>query len=405
MTVRLVELFSGIGAQRMALMLEGIPFESVGIAEINKHALASYKAIYGDCPNLGDISQVESLPDCDLVTYSFPCQDLSVAGKQAGMAEGSGTRSALVWEVTRVLEATERKPEWLLMENVPQLLSKKNLPEFQKLVDRLARMGYSSKYGLLDSSDFGSAQQRVRAFMVSRLGAPAPDLPKGEGYPFRCIRDIMEPEVAERFVKRIPLDRVKWRTNKSKKPSPGEEGSDRPTLDVVGEDFSIKSPWIPHRLLLNPNGLCRTVICNTNSFQRSIKVVADWDRPGVFDQCNRIFANGGLSPVVLSQTNTGNRSIKVVADWDREKYLDAQNRLYNPDCLSPSLITHGGSDHHVKVAMGVRPGIEVAAEFDGKEWEMWRRLYRDCGLSPTLPKRLGASSCAIKVVSGEKPHL
>ena len=73
MTLRVVELFSGIGAQRMALMQAGIDHEVVAISEINKHSLASYEAIYGDCPNLGDISKVERLPPCDLVTYSFPC--------------------------------------------------------------------------------------------------------------------------------------------------------------------------------------------------------------------------------------------------------------------------------------------------------------------------------------------
>lgn len=101
-TLRVVELFAGIGAQRMALTLEGIPHTVVAISEIDRHALASYEAIYGDCPNLGDITKIEKLPPCDLVTYSFPCQDLSIAGKRQGM--GEGTRSGLVWEVMRLLE-------------------------------------------------------------------------------------------------------------------------------------------------------------------------------------------------------------------------------------------------------------------------------------------------------------
>lgn len=107
--MRAVELFSGIGAQRMALTLAGIPHDVVAISEIDKAALRSYEAIWGDCPNLGDIREVESLPPCDLVTYSFPCQDLSLAGKRGGMAEGSGTRSGLVWEVMRLLDGMERE--------------------------------------------------------------------------------------------------------------------------------------------------------------------------------------------------------------------------------------------------------------------------------------------------------
>ena len=103
MTLRVVELFSGIGAQRMALTLAGIPHEVVGVSEIDEPAIRSYAAIFGDCPNLGDITKVETLPPCDLLTYSFPCQDLSMQGRKQGM--GEGTRSGLVWEVMRLLKA------------------------------------------------------------------------------------------------------------------------------------------------------------------------------------------------------------------------------------------------------------------------------------------------------------
>lgn len=220
MTLRVVELFAGIGAQRMALTLAGIPHEVVAICEINKHSLASYLAIYGDCPNLGDITKVERLPPCDLVTYSFPCQDLSLAGKRKGM--GEGTRSGLVWEVVRLLEGERERPEWLLMENVPQVLT---APEWPTLVARLEAMGYRSKWRKLDSSRFGSAQKRVRAFMVSRLGQEPSDLPEcAPNAPSLCLRDVMEPTRDERYVKRIPLDRVRWREPKEGYRHPQSEG-------------------------------------------------------------------------------------------------------------------------------------------------------------------------------------
>lgn len=172
--IRVVELFSGIGAPRMALMLAGIDHKVVAVSEINSHAIDSYRAIYGDCPNIGDISKVEWLPPCDLLTYGFPCQDISLAGKLAGM--GKGTRSGLVWEVLRLLKAADPKPEWLLMENVPRVLTQ---PEFTTVVKELEDMGYHNKWAKLDSSNFGSAQKRQRAFMLSRLGADPPDLPTG----------------------------------------------------------------------------------------------------------------------------------------------------------------------------------------------------------------------------------
>lgn len=81
MRMRVIELFAGIGSQTQALKNIGVEHEVVGIAEIDKYAVKSYEAIHGEVNNLGDICKIEKLPECDLLTYSFPCQDLSVAGK------------------------------------------------------------------------------------------------------------------------------------------------------------------------------------------------------------------------------------------------------------------------------------------------------------------------------------
>lgn len=103
------ELFSGIGAPSEALTAEGIPHVTI-VSEIDRMALRSHRAIHGDCENIGDITLVEHLPRCDLLVYSPPCQDISLAGRQAGMEEGSGTRSSLLWEVGRLLrDAVERE--------------------------------------------------------------------------------------------------------------------------------------------------------------------------------------------------------------------------------------------------------------------------------------------------------
>ena len=129
--LRVCELFSGIGAQSMALTILGIEHESVA-CDIDAAAHRSYCAIHGDTPNLGDITKLEHLPDCDLLTYSFPCQDLSIAGNKRGMKEGTGTRSSLLWEVGRLLaDARGREPSTLLMENVDAILNKKNIKEFR----------------------------------------------------------------------------------------------------------------------------------------------------------------------------------------------------------------------------------------------------------------------------------
>ena len=111
MTLRVVELFAGIGAQAQALENLGLDFTST-VCEIDDKAYKSYCAIHGETPNIGDITKVEHLPECDLLTYSYPCTSVSIAGKQEGMVEGSGTASSLVWEVGRLLDdASERERE------------------------------------------------------------------------------------------------------------------------------------------------------------------------------------------------------------------------------------------------------------------------------------------------------
>lgn len=165
----MIELFSGIGAQASALDLAGIAYETVAISEIDKYAIQSYELIHGLTRNLGDISVIdaEDIPDCDLITYSFPCQDLSVAGKQQGAEEGSGTRSSLLWECKKIIEA--KKPKYLLMENVKNLVGKTHFQNFQRWLDFLSNLGYNNYWKVLNAVDYGVPQSRERVFCVSIL--------------------------------------------------------------------------------------------------------------------------------------------------------------------------------------------------------------------------------------------
>ncbi|MBS4461219.1 DNA (cytosine-5-)-methyltransferase, partial [Aerococcaceae bacterium zg-B36] len=137
MVLKVLEAFAGIGTQRMALRNLGIPHEVVAIFEIDKFAIKSYEAIHGKTLNLGDISKIkeEDIPEHDLFTYSFPCQDISLAGYQKGLSQGSKTRSSLLWECKRVIES--KKPKYLLMENVKNLVGKKFKTDFDKWLEYL----------------------------------------------------------------------------------------------------------------------------------------------------------------------------------------------------------------------------------------------------------------------------
>ena len=204
--IRLIELFGGVGSKAMALRDIGANFEHYRLVEFDKYPVASYNAIHGtnfeptDIRNIHgvDLGIVDVESFTYLLTYSFPCQDLSVAGKQKGMKKGSGTRSGLLWEVERLLNECEELPQVLLMENVPQVHSQDNMPDFQKWIDFLTSKGYSNYWQDLNARDFGVAQNRNRCFMVSILGEYNYKFPKPIPLD-KTMKDYLMDEVDDKY--------------------------------------------------------------------------------------------------------------------------------------------------------------------------------------------------------------
>ena len=207
--IRLIELFAGIGAQAKSLERLGAEFEHYRVCEFDDYAVTSYNAIHETNFEPSDITEWKGedlgIVDVDhftyLLTYSYPCQSLSLAGRQEGMVEGSGTKSSLLWEVKRLLTETAELPQILVMENVPQVLNAKNKIEFNKWLKFLETKGYTSKYQILNAKDYEVPQNRERCFMVSWLGNdyyyefPAPKPRK------KIFRDILQPqdEIADKY--------------------------------------------------------------------------------------------------------------------------------------------------------------------------------------------------------------
>jgi len=186
--MRLIELFSGIGAQSKALKNIGIEHETTA-CEVDKRIHSVYESIHGPTNNLGDITKVEKLPECDLLTYSFPCQDISILGNRKGFQKDSGTRSSLLWEVERLLKASDRMPKTLVLENVKNLVSPKNKESFELWLERLAGLGYKNSWKILNSEDFGLPQKRERVFVVSSLDKEF-EFPTGSAK--KTLADFME---------------------------------------------------------------------------------------------------------------------------------------------------------------------------------------------------------------------
>ena len=204
--IRLIELFAGIGSQAKALKNIGANFETYKVVEFDKYAIASYNAIHNTNFKTLDITQISGkdleIIDIDkydyIMTYSFPCQDLSLAGKQKGMKKGNSTRSGLLWEVERLLNECEELPQILLMENVPQIHSKDNINDFNLWINFLESKGYKNYWQDLNAKNYGIPQNRNRTFMVSILGDYNYVFPKKQKLKLR-LKDMLENEVDESY--------------------------------------------------------------------------------------------------------------------------------------------------------------------------------------------------------------
>ena len=197
--IRVFEAFSGYGSQSIALRNIGVDYEVVAISEIDKYAIRAYEAIHGKANNLGDISKIDikDIPEHDLFTYSFPCQDISIAGRQMSLEEGSETRSSLLWECKKIIEYC--KPKYLLMENVKNLISKKHKPYFDKWLDYLESLEYTNYWKVLNAKDYRVPQNRERVFVVSILGEHKPyEFPKPIKLEKR-LKDILEIEIDDKY--------------------------------------------------------------------------------------------------------------------------------------------------------------------------------------------------------------
>lgn len=207
MKIRVTTLFSGYDSQCLSLerlkdRIPGFDYELVNWCEIDKYAIQAHNALFPQWAdrNLGDISTVDwsKASDCDLLTYSSPCQDFSNAGLQRGGEEGSGTRSSLLWECRKAIETL--KPKYLLMENVKALVSKKFAPTFLKWLNVLEDLEYTNYYEVINARDCGIPQNRERIFVLSILGDhklfrfPSP-IPLE-----KRLKDVLEPEVDDKYV-------------------------------------------------------------------------------------------------------------------------------------------------------------------------------------------------------------
>ena len=248
--LKVFEAFAGVGSQSMALRNIGIDYEVVGISEVDRYAIMSYWAIHhngkieydytnttkkeileeianknisynfstykSEIPkndnkliklynahkvikNYGDIRLINEneLPIFDLFTYSFPCKNISTSGKQDGLKEGSNTQSSLIWECRRIIKS--KRPKYLMMENVRNLVGEKHKPFFDLWCKELEDMGYNNYWKVLNGKYFSVPQNRERVIMISILKEydKGYEMPTTDKLPMKCIKDILTNDTDE----------------------------------------------------------------------------------------------------------------------------------------------------------------------------------------------------------------
>ena len=208
--LKVLELFAGIGATSKALERLGIEHEIVDAVEIDKYAITSFNAIHGTNFEPQDITTWDKDIEVDLIMHGSPCQDFSVAGKQAGGDVGSGTRSSLMYETVRIVG--KLRPKYVVWENVKNLLSKKHKHNFDAYIETINILGYNSYYQVLNAKDYGIPQNRERVFTISirkDIDDGSFKFPEKEPLLLR-LKDMLEDEVDEKYyLNNVQIDKIK----------------------------------------------------------------------------------------------------------------------------------------------------------------------------------------------------
>lgn len=309
--MKLLSLFSGIGAFEKALNNLGVDYDLVGYSEINKYASVSYCAVHGadETKNLGDIQKIDEngLPrDIDLITYGFPCQDISTAGKMKGFKddEGNQTRSGLFYDALRIIETVT--PKVAIAENVKNLVSKKFTAEFESVLSSLEQAGYNNYWKVLNAKNYGIPQNRERVFIVSIRK----DIDNGLFYfpdsiplVYR-LKDFLESEVDKKYYLSDAALKYFVKRNEINK----EKGN--------GFKWEVR----------DPEG-CATCLTSSSSLRITDNTVCQ--RAGdlnyyKYDMSNRVYSKDGVSPTLMAEQCTDDKGIKVlVAEGTKKGYSEA----------------------------------------------------------------------------------
>lgn len=357
--IRLIELFAGIGSQAKALKNLNVDFEHHFVCEIEPQVVKTYNVIHGTNFEPTDITKISAndlnITNTDLytyiLTYSFPCQDLSLAGKGKGMEKGTGTRSSLLWEVERLLKECNELPQILLMENVPMVHSSENIKDFEKWLLFLESLGYKNYWKDLNAKNYGIPQNRDRCYMISLLNSNCDyTFPQPIKLKLR-LKDMLEEKVDDKYflsdkmIKYLtnPLamnggrKKVFMRnfdTNKEIASTSNCAAGNRPPDNYIlvkeatqkgyveayeGDGIYIDRPHQKRGVV--QKDMIQTIKCNCNDV--GVVVLGNYS-PSVHN-ASRIVDNNGIAPTVMENHGT------VTATVDKNLWSQSQMKMITND--------------------------------------------------------------------------
>lgn len=318
--IRLIELFAGIGSQAKALKNLNVDFEHHFVCEIEPQVVKTYNVIHGTNFEPTDITKISAndlnITNTDLytyiLTYSFPCQDLSLAGKGKGMEKGTGTRSSLLWEVERLLKECNELPQILLMENVPMVHSSENIKDFEKWLLFLESLGYKNYWKDLNAKNYGIPQNRDRCYMISLLNSNCDyTFPQPIKLKLR-LKDMLEEKVDEKYF--LSKSILKFFSENSEKNK------------LKGNGFRFKP------VNKNKAEIAKTLTTRCGSRMDDNFIVDDekvtrlggfFDKNGIKHQAGYVYDINGLSPIIDTMQGGYRQPCIVVKNATKKGYVEA----------------------------------------------------------------------------------
>ena len=423
--LNVITLFSGYDSQCLALRRLGIDFNLVAWSEIDRNAIKAHNVLFPEFAerNLGDVAKADWSQihePIDLLTYSSPCQDFSIAGLQRGGDAGSGTRSSLLWEVERAIDALH--PRYLLLENVAALVGEKFMPLFGRWCRLLEKKGYHNTWQVLNAKHYGVPQNRERVFLVSKY---QDETPYYFPQPFRLdkrLRDVLEDSVDERYylseerVRGLLISTMREReAGRGYKfaPKTGDEcyansitthAGSRKTDNFIAEPQSDRQASKQYTLMDDGSikATYKGKMSRTHNISEEQYISPDAISPCVLESREPKVIEGLTKERIEMLKSTGGdpRCIEVA---NLNNGYDTTDRVYSPDGILPTINTCQGGGREPKIVeksiLANTEGFgtpheskEVSPTVKASAWEYNNAVKEDYGLYVRI-RRLTPREC------------